>query len=234
MNYNGTIQGKADEILNCDIAKLYTEEITDYKVVHVNENAENVNENTEDENNTNENVKDTENTENNKTELEEITEQFSTNEHHSSEINDFVLYDNQNINARIIFKNTSDNNIYVIEFPIYTYSAYNMVRDKINIILEPYKGLIASQTITLNEITYELHYQNNKNLKIDYEKIKKEVEKTIGTLMVYLNDQTYIYQTTDIQKLNRYVRQLQEAKIKTIEGPYSLKAARINSMKIFN
>ena len=235
MYYHGTIQGKADEILNCDISKLYTEEITDYKVVHVNENTnneiidndnKNIN-NNENDNNNNENI--------NNEELEKISEQFSADEYHSSEITDFVLYDNQNINAKIIFKNINDpNNIYVIEFPIYTYSAYNKVRDKINIILEPYKGLISSKIITLNEITYELHYQNDKNLKKDYEKIKKEIEKNIGTLMVYLDDQTYIYQTTDIQKLNRYTRQLKESKLKIIEGPYSLKAARIKSMKIFN
>ena len=241
MHYNGTIRGKVDEILNCDISKLYTEEITDYKIVHVNENTNNDNnEDIDDISNNNidnEDIIDNNNIENtnNEEELEKIAEQFSTDEYHSSEIADFVLYDNQNINAKIIFKNINDpNNIYVIEFPIYTYSAYNKVRDKINIILEPYKGLISSKIITLNEITYELHYQNDKNLKIDYEKIKKEIEKNIGTLMVYLNDQTYIYQTTDIQKLNRYIRQLKESKLKIIEGPYSLKAARIKSMKIFN
>ena len=234
MYYNGTIQGKADEILDCDISKLYTEEITDYKIVHVNENTNN--ENITNDNISNENENNENNNENiNNEELEKISEQFSADEYHSSEITDFVLYDNQNINAKIIFKNINDpNNIYIIEFPIYTYSAYNKVRDKINIILEPYKGLISSKIITLNEITYELHYQNDKNLKIDYEKIKKEIEKNIGTLMVYLDDQTYIYPTTDIQKLNRYIHQLKESKLKIIEGPYSLKAARIKSMKIFN
>jgi hypothetical protein len=223
-----TNQTKMIDNSECQLSSLYITQITDYKVIHVNSSGD-VNIDSDSNTDSNDNV-DSDSNADSDNNIDKSIEQFSSNEYHSSDASDFILYDGQNINATIIMK--SDDQIYVIEFPIYTYSAYKQINEQLSIILEDYKGLIASKSITMNEIKYELHYNNVNLLKTDYNALKTQIERRIGTLIVYLNDQTYVYQTTDIAKLNRYIAQLGDTKL--IKGDYNLTAARINSMKIFS
>jgi hypothetical protein len=123
-----------------------------------------------------------------------------------------------------------------INYPIFTYSAFKDIKEKIEIILEPYKGLIARKTFTNGMINYELHYHNLKTIDNDYKKILNEVNKSFDTLMLKYHDKLYIYQSSDIIKVGRYIKELKKMNIPIVKDDNNLKMAQINTTpsRLFN
>ena len=123
-----------------------------------------------------------------------------------------------------------------INYPIFTYSAFKDIKEKIEIILEPYKGLIARKTFTNGMINYELHYHTLKTIDNDYQKILNEVNKSFDTLMLKYQDKLYIYQSSDTIKVGRYIKDLKKMNIKIVKDDNNLKMAQINTTpsRLFN
>jgi hypothetical protein len=157
---------------------------------------------------------------------------------------DFVLYENQpnmflhitlfNITTPELIEQTQK----IIEYPIFTYSAFKDIKEQTDIILEPYKGAIARKTSDNGLLNYELHYHSTKTIDTDYKKIYEKINNAFGTLMLKFNDNIYIYQSSDIIKIKRYIKQLEEfgINVTTDDNDKHIKIAQINKLpsQLFN
>ena len=153
---------------------------------------------------------------------------------HERKSGKFIIYDNQpQMYLHIVLLNISKPESITatqkeINYPIFTYSAFKIVKEQVEIILEPYKGLISRKSDENGVLNYELHYHSNKTIENDYATILDKINKSFDVLMLKFNDVLYIYQTNDIVAIKRYIKQLESKNIKIVVDDNNLKMAQIS------
>jgi hypothetical protein len=160
---------------------------------------------------------------------------------------DFILYENQpQMSLHVVLFNITKPELIEktqkeINYPIFTYSAFKKIKEQMNIIMEPYKGLIARKSSDNGILNYELHYHSLKTIDNDYKKILEEITKSFDILILQFQDDLYIYQSNDTIKIKRYIKELEKMNIPIIKDSEdetldNIKMARINNLpsKIFS
>jgi len=156
---------------------------------------------------------------------------------------DFVLFNNQpQMSLHIVLFNMSNSKTISetqkeINYPIFTYSAYKNIKETVNIILEPYKGLISRKTSDNGILNYELHYQSSKTIEGDYKKILEQINKSFDALLLTYTpkDLVFVYQSSDTIKIKRYIKQLEQNNIEIISDD-GFKMAMVDKLpsQLFN